>query len=151
MNYHHRQVLPIVWISLIPSLSLHPLLLVGPPNYIQYLHRADVSSCWLADTSMSMCRGPLKNVAYEFVFASSAVSCIFFLSYLDGFFLDVECCFQNLFKTVCSILVNLPFNVFSMRFISVHLVHPYNSCSTTTNPILFHWGDQICKRLITCH
>ena len=38
----------------------------------------------------------------------------------------VGCCFYDLFKTTCSILVYFPFRFFSPKyFVSVHVVHPY--------------------------
>ena len=49
-SYHHQIALR-AWISLSLSLSIHPyhpLLPAGPPNFIQYAHRTDVSSCWSA-------------------------------------------------------------------------------------------------------
>ena len=42
----------------------------------------------------------------------------------------VGCCFQDLFKTVHSILVHFPSSFFSMYFVSVHVVHPYSSVDT---------------------
>ena len=53
------------------SISRHPSLLlsVGPLNNILCPYRIEVSSCWSASTFASMCRGPLKNITYEFVFA----------------------------------------------------------------------------------
>ena len=46
--------------------------------------------------------------------------------------LFVECCFKDLFKTVCSIFVKFLSNFFSMHFISIQVVHLYNSTETTT-------------------
>ena len=43
----------------------------------------------------------------------------------------VRCCFQDLFITVPSIIVQLPPSVFSVRFVSVHVVHPYSAMDTT--------------------
>ena len=43
----------------------------------------------------------------------------------------VGCCFQDLFMIARSILVQLPSRFFSIRFISVHVVHPYSSIDTT--------------------
>ena len=42
----------------------------------------------------------------------------------------VRCCLQDLFSTARSILV--PSSFFSIRFVSVHVVHPYSSIDTTT-------------------
>ena len=42
------------------------------------------------------------------------------------------CCFQDLFNTARSTLLQLPSSFFSIRFVSVHLVHPYNRIDTTS-------------------
>ena len=41
-------------------------------------------------------------------------------------------CFQNLFKTVCDILVWFPSSFFSMCFVCVHAVHLYSTIVTVT-------------------
>ena len=41
----------------------------------------------------------------------------------------MECCLQDLFNSSRSILVKMPSSFFSIRLVSVHVVHPY---STTT-------------------
>ena len=41
-------------------------------------------------------------------------------------------CFQNLFSIASSILVELPSRFFSIRLVSVHVVHPYSSMDTIT-------------------
>ena len=43
----------------------------------------------------------------------------------------VGCCFQDLFNITRSILVRFPSSFFSMRFVSVHVVHPCSSIDTT--------------------
>ena len=43
----------------------------------------------------------------------------------------VGCCLQDLFKITHSILVSLPSSFFSIRLVSVHIVHPYSSIDTT--------------------
>ena len=58
--------------------------LVGPLDCIQCPHRANVCIYWLASTVVSICRSPWENVAYEFIFTSSAVSCMSCSSYLDS-------------------------------------------------------------------
>ena len=45
--------------------------------------------------------------------------------------LFVKCCSQDLLSTACSILVQLPSSFFSMRLVSVPLVHPYSSMNAT--------------------
>ena len=44
----------------------------------------------------------------------------------------VGCCLQDLFNIVRSILVSLPSSFFSIRLVSVPVVHPYSSIDTTT-------------------
>ena len=49
-------------------------------NYLLCPHKADRNKLWWsANTSTSMCRCPEKKVAYEFLIAPSAVSCMFYL------------------------------------------------------------------------
>ena len=48
--------------------------------------------------------------------------------YIWGF---VGCCLQELFKIARSIFVQLPSSFFSIRLVSVHVVHPYSSTDTT--------------------
>ena len=42
----------------------------------------------------------------------------------------VECCFQDLFHIARSILVHLQSSFFFVRFVCVHVVHPYSSIDT---------------------
>ena len=44
----------------------------------------------------------------------------------------VGCCLPDLFNISCSILVLLPSSFFSIRLVSVYVVHPYSSIDTTT-------------------
>ena len=39
----------------------------------------------------------------------------------------LECCFKDLFKTACNILVCFPFSFFTRCFVKVQVVQPYNS------------------------
>ena len=43
----------------------------------------------------------------------------------------VWCCLQDLFNIARSILVPLPSSFFSIRLVSVHVVHPHSSINTT--------------------
>ena len=43
----------------------------------------------------------------------------------------VGCCLQDLFNIARSILVLLPSSFFSVRLVSVHVLHPYSSIDTT--------------------
>ena len=86
-----------------------------------------------------MWRGPWENIAYEYVLTSPAVSCISCLSYLDVLVMGgkcpcsccfVWCCFQDLFNMACSILVQLLSSFFTIRLVSVYVVHPSSSSVT---------------------
>ena len=43
----------------------------------------------------------------------------------------MRCCLQDVFNIARSILVQLPLSFFSIRLVSVHVVHPYCSIDTT--------------------
>ena len=43
----------------------------------------------------------------------------------------IGCCLQDLFNIACCILVKLPSSFFSIRLVSVHVVHPYSSIDMT--------------------
>ena len=43
----------------------------------------------------------------------------------------VGCCFKDLFDIACCIHALLPSSFFSIRLVSVHVVHPYTSIDTT--------------------
>ena len=43
----------------------------------------------------------------------------------------VECCLQDLFNTAHSILVQFLSSFFSIRLVSIHVVHPYSSINMT--------------------
>ena len=73
----NHQIVLIVHISLTVSICPYHPFLLGPPNYIQCPHK--VSSWWLANTGVSMCRGPQKNASYELILASPAVPHILFV------------------------------------------------------------------------
>ena len=89
---------------------------------------------------MSMWKGTLDNITYEFILASKAVSFMHF--WLIWIVLEiggrwpynccfVGCCYQDLFNIVHSILVQVPSSFFLIRFVSVYLVHPYSRIDTT--------------------
>ena len=80
------------------------------------------------------------NITYECILASLAMSHIPCSSYLDGFrdgrlvavlLLFRGCYFQGLFSIACINLVQFPSSFFSMRFVSVHVVHLCSSTDTT--------------------
>ena len=95
-----------------------------------------IGSRWSFKLCLSMWRDLQKYIAYEFDLTSPAVSGS---SYLDGFHdgcwwpyscCFVGCCFQDLFNTACSILVYLLPSFFSIRLVSVDVVHPYSTIDT---------------------
>ena len=51
----------------------------------------------------------------------------------------VECCFQDLFNIVRSILVQYSSCFFPLCFVSVHVVHPYSGIDTTTACKKLRW------------
>ena len=54
----------------------------------------------------------------------------------------VGCCLQGLFNIARTILVQFPSSFFSIRLLSVHVVHPYSRIDTTVawkNCVLFCW------------
>ena len=87
-------------------------------------------------------RGPLENVAYQFVLTSPAVSCMFWSFYLDGFRYErcpfsccfVGCCFQYLFSTACIILVQFLSSFFFISLQIIELTRPLLG----KNCVLFH-------------
>ena len=77
-----------------------------------------------------MWRNPLENVTYEFLFASPAIPCMSCWSWM---FFEmggrwprshwiVECCFQNLFKWACCILMKFP-SSFCVLLASLWCIH----------------------------
>ena len=83
-----------------------------------------------------MCSSSSENIAHEFVPASQHV---FFDSL--GWFVRLEvgnhattlllgCCFQDLFKTVHSLLAWFPSSLFTICLVSTHVVDPYSSTNT---------------------
>ena len=54
-----------------------------PIDGIQCQLRVDECFCWWANSFMTICRSPLENTVYKFVFTSPAVSCISCLYYFD--------------------------------------------------------------------
>ena len=81
-------------------------------------------------------------IANELVLASLTVNCMFCSSYLNVFLemggkWPYSCCFpgscfQDLFNIAPCIFVQFQSCVFSMRFVSVHLLHPYSCNHITT-------------------
>ena len=77
--YMHHDVMLLAWISLTLSLSLSPFVSIIR-HFQQVLYTAscvrtelfEISAFWSSYTCISVWRGPLKNVTYEFVLTTSA-------------------------------------------------------------------------------
>ena len=92
---------------------------------------------WLSCLYTSMWRGPQEFIPYELVPTSPAMSpaCLILIVFMMGGKWPYSCCFvgcclQELFNIARSIFVSLPSSFFSIRLVSVHLVHPYSSIDT---------------------
>ena len=99
-----------------------------------------VVSSWSSSLCSSTWRDPREYITYELIPTSPAVSCISVRLILIVFVMDGRwpnsCCFagfclQELFNIACSILVQLPSSFYSIRLVSVNVVHPYSSIDTT--------------------
>ena len=127
-HHQHHVALP-AQISL--TLSRHQSIIHCFGGYTMYRHRG---SSWLSCLCSSMWKGPQEYVAYELVLTSPAVSCMSGSSNLGSFhdgwpysYCFERCCLQDWFNIAHSILVQLPSSFFSLRLVSIHLVHPYSS------------------------
>ena len=111
----------VLWLPFSLSLSI-PIIHLFGQNLLAascvYAELMYVNLCRSANTSTSVRRSPLENIAYEFVLASPAVPHMSCLSYLNGSWMVCEmggrwpynCCyvgcyFQDLLKIKCRILV----------------------------------------------
>ena len=101
----------------------------------------NLSSCWSANTGVSMYWILKENITYKFFLTSPAVPNISYSSYLDGCeiwdkwpccWCFIGCFFQDSFKTVHSTLVELLYSFYSWHFIKLQLVQPCNSNDTAT-------------------
>ena len=149
-HHHYHHFFMIAWISLTLclSLSLSPSFPIIPRS--QYVFQTTscvrtelllVSCCWSANTDQSIWRSPWENIIYEFFLASPTVSLMSGSFYLDGFrdgskwpcsCCFVGCCFQDLFNKARNISMQFPSIFFSMRLVSLNVVHPYNSIDIPT-------------------
>ena len=87
------------------------------------------SFCWLANTNVYVCKSPYKNVTYEFIHASPLYFAYLIFKIGDKWLYSyclVGCCFQDLFKTVCSILMYFP-SSFSLIILRFQVVKLYSS------------------------
>ena len=80
--YHYD--VPLARINM--TLGHHSLLSSIAPVRFSRLHRVSIGSrCCRPNPCSSVWRGPHENIAYEFVLTSPAVSCMSYLSNVDGF------------------------------------------------------------------
>ena len=126
-----------------------------PISMSSRLRLVSAQSWCSANIGMSICRSWLENVTYEFLLVFPACSaCLVDLTWivceLEGRwpynYCFVGSCFQELFKTALSIFLESPPTIFSIRFVSVHVVHPYSSMDTATTRkksrfILLDWSN----------
>ena len=131
----------------LPGLSLSirlycPSHSAGPLDYILYLYRAVVDR-FRPDVQhlLRPCEGVHRRTSLMSL-PLLLQQCPACLVRLIGMVLEmgdewlycccfVGCCFQDLFNITHSIRVQLPLSFFSIRLISVHVVHPYSSMDTT--------------------
>ena len=109
----------------------HPLLLVNDSELM------NVSLYCSANTSMSMHRSPLENIAHQFVFTSLAVSNIYCLYYLDclpdGRPVDIQLLFCGvLLPGFFSKFSSFPYSFSSRHFVRIWEVQSYNSTDLAT-------------------
>ena len=134
------------------TLSRHLSLSSIAPGRSSRLHPVLAQSCF---RSVLVCHPTLDHPCevdhwsvYEFVFTSPAVyliRLILMVFEMSGRWpyrcCFVGCCLWDLFNKARSILVQLPSSLFSIRLVSVHVVHPYSSIDTTAawkNYVLFY-------------
>ena len=131
-------------------LTIHPdhtLLQAGCLGCIVYLLRTDLSFYWSANIGPSMYRNPLENVTYAFDFASPAVTCMCYLTYLNGMWDGRSVSVQLLF---CGVLhpgfvqehitfLDSFYKAFSLCFASFYMMQPYCSIDISTAWKKYHF------------
>ena len=116
-------------------------LLAGPQGYIPYPHRATVCMFELvAMLLLGHVRGSIRDHhLWARLLLQQCPACLVRLT-LIVFVMggrwpysccSVGCCLQDFFNIARSILVQLPSSFFSIRLVSVHIVHPYSSIDST--------------------
>ena len=136
------------WLHRFPwlSLAIHPyhlLLPAGLPDNILCPYRAVVSKFWLVIQHWHIHVKGFIGESYLWVHPFFSSSVLHMLFVLFGWFLDIgdrwpynccfmRCCFQDLFNIAHGILVQFLSSFFSIRFVSIHVVHPYSRIDTTT-------------------
>ena len=142
--YNHPHVVPPARISL--TFSCYSSLSIIASGRSSGLHPASSQNC-----CMQVRAGrPTFARPYEGVHRSTSLMsssqllqqcpaylvCLTFIVFVMGGrwpynWLFVGSCLQDLFNIARSILVQLPSSFFSIRFVSVYVVHPYSSIETT--------------------
>ena len=123
----------------------------GLQGYILYRHRAVVLAGCL--TFSRPCEGFHRSMSLmsSFLLLLPCPACLFRLTrivFVMGGRWPYSCCFagcclQDLFIIACSILVKLPLRFFSIRFVSVRVVHPYSSITWNYCICLFAFKAQM--------
>ena len=143
-HHHHHHVMPLARISL--TLSRHFSQSFIASGRSSGLHPVSSHSCW-----MYVCAGRpafarpyvgihrITSLMRSSLLLQQYPACLVRLTWIvlviggrwPYSWCLVGCCRQDLFKIARSIFVQLPSSLFSSRFVSVHVVHPYNSIDTT--------------------
>ena len=146
---HHRHHHVTIFLILFCYPSLSSIVPADLQGYIPYRHRA-VRSSWSPCLCSVTWRGPLKYIPYELVPTSPFVSCMSGSSNFDSFHDVWLVAVQMLLCGVlppglvkycsqhsCVVAVKL----FSIRLVSVNVVHPYRSIDTTATwkKLRFSW------------
>ena len=129
------------WFS--PTSRLYrPLLLAGPQGHISYRHRAVVCRFYLVIMILPFsCEGVHSSMSLMSLslFLQKCPTCLVHLTWIV-FVIGgkwqysccfVGCCLQDLINTTRNIAVMFLSSFFSLRLVSVHVVHPYSSVDTT--------------------
>ena len=154
LHHHHHHVLWVVQISIAslmirpyrPSASgrssrLHPVSVLGCCRYVLVSSQTLALPCEVAHwrTTLMGSSLPLQQCPK---FLVRLIWMVFEMGdkWLYSRCFD-ECCLQDLFNTARSILVQLPSTFFSIRLLSVQVVHPFRSVDTTAalKKIAFHF------------
>ena len=101
-----------------------------------------VNLCWSANTGCCPCVGVHRRMSimssslYLQLYSACHVHLTKIVYEMGGKWqyncCFVRCCFQDLFKTDCSILESFPSSFFSKHFIRVQVVQPYSSIDMAT-------------------
>ena len=116
-----------------------PLLPAAPQSNIPYRHRAAV--CMFELVFARPCEGVHRSISLRSssLLLQQCPACLvrlILIVFMMGGKWPYSCCFvgcclQDLFNVARSILVLLPSSFFTIRLVSIHVVHPYSSIDTT--------------------